>query len=185
MRRVPNKSGIIKDLSGIKEAMDNCGIPFVLMYGLCLGYIRYRDVMEWDTDVDIGIFVELSEKQKLEMYESLKSVVGYKNIIPKGDYIYSAKRVELNLWLYHKEGEYYKAYPSTTGRSFILKAEWFDNPVNVDFLGDEYLIPNNIFDYLTCHYGNWGKEIIKSHPQWLKMQIENPMPWPRHEPYKK
>lgn len=183
-KRGPDRLGIIKDLQGIKKAMDARGVPFVLMYGLCLGCVRHGDVMEWDTDIDIGIFIELTEKQRQGIYKSLMTIAGYRYMTPKGDFIYSSKSVPLNLWLYHKEGEYYKAYPSTTGRSFILKAKWFDNPVNVNFLGDEYLIPNNVFDYLTCHYGNWREEIIKSHPEWLRLQIVKPMEWPRHEPYK-
>ena len=188
--RPPNKPGIIKDLKMIKKAMDARNIPFVLMYGLCLGYVRHRDVMEWDTDIDIGVFVELTEKQKQGMYKSLNTMAGYGQVAPCGDFIYGKKSVPLNLWLYHRTENYYKAWPTTSfsivdGKkapfNFVLKAKWFDKPIAVDFLGDKYFIPNNVFDYLTCHYGPWKKEIIKSHPKWLQVAAKRKVEWPMHE----
>jgi len=179
--RPPNRLGIIKDLGDIKKAMDARDVPFVLMYGLVLGYIRHRDVMEWDTDVDIGVFIELTEKQKQGIYKSLNTLAGYGQVAPCGDFIYGKRSVPLNLWFYHKVGIYYKAWPSTTPYNFVLKEKWFDNPIQVDFLEDEYLIPNNVYDYLTCHYGPWKKEIIKSHPQWVQLAEKRKIKWPMHE----
>ena len=69
------------------------------------------------------------------------------------------------MWFFHKNGDYYEAFPVTTpGMKFIEKASWFDEPQLVDFLGDKYPMPNNIDDYLACQYGHdWKTNIQKDH----------------------
>jgi len=57
------KEGIISDLVACKKAFDKINIPWVIIGGIVLGYARYKDIMEWDTDLDVGIFVELSNMQ--------------------------------------------------------------------------------------------------------------------------
>jgi predicted nucleotidyltransferase len=44
------KERIIDDLKACKIAFSQAGIPFIIIGGTVLGYARYNDIMEWDTD---------------------------------------------------------------------------------------------------------------------------------------
>ena len=159
---------IASDLVACKKVFDSVGIPWVIMGGVVLGYARYNEVMPWDTDLDIGIFVEITDTQWLSIIHTLRDNGFRKIIIQKVDFTYCYRETELNLWMFHKNGNYYEAFPSTTpGLKFIEKAIWYDKPQMIDFLDSKYPMPNNMEDYLACQYGSdWEDNVVKNHEQY-------------------
>jgi len=167
---------IASDLKACKLAFQQVNIPWVITDGIVLGYARYNNIMPWDTDLDMGIFVELSEKQWNDLYISL-SRNGFRiKRNQRNDFIYGVRQSKFNMWSFHKKDDYYEAYPNTTkGFKFIEKAEWYDKPQMTKFLGDKYPMPNNIDDYLTCRYGqNWKDHVNKSHDNFFKEKRGDP-----------
>ena len=161
------KKAIASDLVACKAAFDQINIPWVIMGGIVLGYARYKDIMSWDTDLDIGVFVEITEDQRQLIFTSLRKN-GFKVNKKPGDFIYAKRETPFNMWFFRKNGNYYEAFPrSTPGLKFVEKATWYDKPQIVDFLNDEYPIPNNMVDYLVCQYGkDWKTNIVKNHEQY-------------------
>lgn len=165
---IDRKDAIISDLKACKTAFDLADMPWVIMGGIVLGYARYKDVMSWDTDVDLGVFVELDANKWQLLYNSLNEN-GFKFNNNKIDFICCNRKAEFNMWMFHKSGNYYEAFPkSTPGLKFIEKAKWFDEIQTVGFLGNKYPMPNYIEDFLDAHYGtDWETNIIKDHGQYF------------------
>jgi len=65
------KTKIISDMGALRAAFDQAKIPWVNLYGVALGYGRYKDIMAWDTDIDMGVFVELTDEQRQSLNEAL------------------------------------------------------------------------------------------------------------------
>lgn len=166
---------IASDLAACKNAFDKTGIPWVIMAGVVLGYARYKAIMEWDTDLDVGVFVEITGEQWAKLFKALRGN-GFRITNRKMDYIHCRRESSFEIWFYHKNGDYYEAFPkSTPGFKFIEKAKWFDNPQIVDFLESKYPMPNHLEDFLDAHYGkNWKTNIIKDHNQYFKEKRGNP-----------
>ena len=164
-----NAKTLASDLLACKKAFDNVGIPWVITDGVVLGYARYKSIMEWDTDLDFAVFVEIDKNKWKFLYNSfLKEgfIIKNKN---KRDFICGRRLTPLNLWFFHKKGNFYESFPTTTPTlKFVEKAAWYDKPQMVDFLGSKYPMPNNIDDYLDNHYGkDWKTNIIKNHDEWF------------------
>ena len=164
-----NAKTLASDLLACKKAFDNAKVPWVITDGIVLGYARNKKIMDWDTDLDIAVFVDLSKAQWEKLYNSLhnnKFRIG-KN---KKDFICGGRLTPFNLWFFYKKGNFYESFPKTTpGFKFVEKAIWYDKPQMVDFLGTKFPMPNHIDDYLDNHYGkDWKTNIIKDHETWFK-----------------
>ena len=157
---------IASDLAVCKDIFDQVEIPWVIIDGIVLGYVRHNDIMIWDTDVDLGIFWEITDLEWKDLYVLLKAA-GFRTRDFKQDFVYGRRQVNLNLWLYHKKGNFYESFPRTTpGIKFVEKAEWYDKIQLVDFLDAVYPMPNNLEDYIICRYGKDWKEVRYTHTEW-------------------
>ena len=66
-------------LKKTKKALDRLKIPFFLSSGTCLGYFREGKFIDYDYDIDIGIFakhytkkiIDEMEKEELHLYRTL------------------------------------------------------------------------------------------------------------------
>lgn len=165
---IDRKDIISSDLIACKNAFDKTEVPWVIIGGIVLGYARYKDVMPWDTDLDICIFTEITDAQWTSIHTSLYNQ-GFIFGNDRKDFVYANRKTELNIDTYHKDGEFYNSFPkSTPGLKFVEKAEWFETIQMVDFLGDKYPMPNNIEDFVRSHYGSdWKTNIIKDHEQYF------------------
>lgn len=158
---VDNKTTILSDLQACKKAFDKAEVPWSITDGLVLGYGRYKDVMTWDTDVDIGIFVEVSEEKWRTLHNCMREQ-GFNLPYNMTDFMHCNRAGEFGMGMFHKNGDFYEQFPeSTPGLKFVEKASWHDNPQMVEFMNDTYPIPNNIDDYLDCRYGEgWLTNIV-------------------------
>ena len=164
---IDRKDVITADLKACNQAFAAARVPWCIMGGIVLGYARYKDIMRWDTDVDMGVFVELTPQEWQKLNHSLRRY-GFGIPLQKNDFVYCFRKAEFNMWMFHKNGDYYESFPaSTPGIKFVEKAIWYDEPQIVDFLGGKYPMPNSMDDYLVCQYGkNWETNIIKNHEQY-------------------
>lgn len=158
---------IASDLLACKNAFDKAGIPWVVIGGIVLGYARYNKIMDWDTDLDVAVFVELTDLRWNILHQALRGI-GF--IINRGktDFKYGSRKVPFNMHLYHKKGNFYESFPHTMkGFKYVEKAEWYDEPQMTEFLGNDYPMPNHMDDYVSCHYGkDWKTNIVKNHEEY-------------------
>jgi len=177
------KDHIASDLVACRAAFDQVKIPWVITDGIVLGYVRHGDVMPWDTDLDLAVFQELTDLEWKGLFTALrKSGFGIRDL--KQDFVYGRRRVKFNLWLFHKKGDFYESFPITTpGLKFVEKAEWYDEPQFVEFLGSTYPMPNHVMNYLDLHYGaDWKTRIVKDHKAWFEEKRRRALDgelWPR------
>jgi len=166
MSYITTPETIASDLLACKNAFDVAGVPWVIIGGIVLGYARYNKIMDWDTDLDIGVFVELSKNRQTKLYNELRN----NKFILKGnsDFIYGGRETPFNMMIYHKNGNFYESFPQTMkGFKYVEKAEWYDEPQIVEFLSDKYPMPQHIDDYVACHYGKgWKSNIVKNHEEY-------------------
>ena len=167
-RTPPPKKNIIADLVACKAAFAAVRIPWVLVDGLVLGYLRHRDVTPGDTDLDFAVCKELSPSEWQLLFSSLRGFgFRFKNL--QTDFVYGGRTVKFNFWMYHKKGSFYEVFPkSTPGVKFVEKAKWYDKIQLVNFLGDFYPVPTHIEDYVACRYGADWKEVSYTHHDWRK-----------------
>lgn len=169
------KNDILLDLALCKASFDKVNIPWVVTGGTVLGYARYKDIVLGDDDLDIGVFVELSNDEWGSLYNSFHTN-GFKFSRDKSDFMWCRNNSKLDLWFFHKVGDYYESFPkSTPGLKFVEKAIWYDEPQIVDFLGDKYPIPNYVEDFVSAHYGpDWRTNIIKDHGKYFREKRGDP-----------
>lgn len=160
------KEAIILDLAACKKAFEEARIPWVIIDGIVLGYVRHNDVIPWDTDIDLGIPHEVS-KAEWERFHIAFTRVGFGVRNMRQDFIYGRRKVKLNAWIMHRKGDYFESFPhSTPGVKFVEKAEWYEEIQFVDFLGSTYPMPANLEEYIVCRYGKDWKEAKYTHDQW-------------------
>jgi hypothetical protein len=166
-KHIATPETIASDLLACKKSFDNVGIPWIIMGGIVLGYARYEKIMEWDTDIDVAVFVELTPKQRQILNKSLDAN-GFKIGKNKTDFLCGYRKSSYNIWFFHKNGDYCEAFPkSTPGLKFVEKSMWYEDPQIVDFLDDKYPMPNHMEDYLICQYGlDWMTNIVKDHEKY-------------------
>lgn len=157
---------IALDLAACKTAFDNVGIPWVVIDGIVLGYVRNKAIVPWDTDVDMGIFIEVSAKRRIQLYESLRTC-GFKIKRPGSYFAWGRRLSKLNMWFFRKNGEYYESFPrSTPGLKFVERVRWYEEPQLVKFLGSVYPMPNHLEEYMETHYGKDWKIEKPGHDNW-------------------
>jgi len=157
---------IESDLIACSNAFKEVEIPWVIIDGIVLGFVKINKILPQDTDLDLGVFIELNTKQREDIVKALQRN-GFKINPITSDFVYARRKTKFNLWLYHKKGEFYEAFPkSTPGLKFVEKAEWYDKPQTVNFLGDKYPMPNHLEDYIECRYGKGWRDRSHTHEEW-------------------
>ena len=180
------KQKIIKDLVDLKKVLEFVDLTFFIQEGGVLCYGLNKDIMDHDFDIDIGSTDEPDDKQKSALYFALMAKE-WGNIVPRDDFDFATRLVSLNIWWWHKEGDYYVARPSSTlGKIFIMKAKWFNPPCNLaDYPFGRFVIPNCYENYLDHRYGkDWREHIVLNDPDWKaeeKRRKESGEDlWPKH-----
>lgn len=177
------KHGILLDLRDLHDIFSGVGARFVLQEGNALGYGRYKDIMDWDEDIDIAIVDRLTGKQLRRIYHDMLNK-GWLGISVDQDFIYSFRTVKFNGWIWHHEEPYFVARPAlikkgmqnVKGHKCAYPDKFFKEPQKIEFLGREFWIPNHLEEYLTYRYGEWKETIIRDDSAW-KAQEEFVMKW--------
>lgn len=165
------KDNITEDLIMLSKVFEKVGVQFFMQEGNALGYGRFKDIMDNDTDVDIGVVQELSPRDRRVLAKELMNE-HWRNLLDSGDFLFAARRVKLNVWFYHKEGDLYVAYPeSTPGEKFVWPAYFYDDLTKVDFHGFGMHLPHDLPMYLTFRYGEeWKTKHYPNSEAWKSVE---------------
>ena len=153
-----NKNLAKQYLQEVSNEFNKFNIPFWLDYGTLLGYYREKDFIEHDYDIDLGVefinfnpkiiekFIELGYKVTARGYPNDSLVIKIRKNNISFDIVCYYK--QLNNTIVAVTMDFFDTYMSKVDITF----EQF-NLVEVNFLGIEVGIPDNVEHYLKQHYG--------------------------------
>jgi choline kinase/phosphorylcholine metabolism protein LicD len=153
-------------LSEIKEIFDSNNIPFFFCFGLALGAIREKAFIPWDSDMDIGCYLEDRDKILIAEKELLKKgcfIPNYTNYFYDRWYIKGGERIELHFFEKIDKERVYDIYRC----GFRFPSSMIENLTDIEFYGKKYKIPSNTSNFLELSYGkDWripqkGKKTIQ------------------------
>ena len=146
-----------KMLKEAKGIMDQLGVSFFLRQGTCLGAIRDQAFIPWDDDIDLGCVIGLNgltEDRIDPVLESFRGQ-GYFVSVESNDrwvavgMIKSSIRVDLTFFRIIDDNIFH--FPL-----IWMPARLFANLKEIEFMGDNYFVPNPPEEYLRLKYGpNW------------------------------
>ncbi len=140
--------------------------PF-LVYGTLLGYVRNKDIICYDYDLDFGIDINQYNTYKSQLLHIIKSypeftvnikeVFNYKNI----EVIHKDTRISADIFPFSTNNDRLSRDIPLLYSKYYLNETCTDYPTNwiyplkpVDFLNRKTFIPNIPSNLLTCYYGN-------------------------------
>jgi hypothetical protein len=145
-------------LKEAKEILDGLGIVFFLRQGTCLGAVRDHALIEWDDDLDTGSIIGLHDLSE-DLIESAAEAFrarGYDAIIVEVDTKIS---VELDKYGTHMDWTCYRIIGDHVLQTPGVKipVSLLTNLKRIDFLGEQFDVPNPPEEYLRLKYG----------PEWM------------------
>lgn len=141
-------------LHQLKEDLAKSDIEFFLVSGTLLGCVREGAILGHDSDIDVGVMPHISMKQ-------LRESLAHSNRF-KFQEIYN----DNTIYLVHPNGvkiDVFRHYEEQ-GRLYHggIKCLWWNTPFTLkshEFLGEQYLVPEDEDKYLTENYGDWRTPI--------------------------
>lgn len=138
------------NLIDFKEVMDKHNIKFVFIFGTLLGVIRGRELIEWDSDVDVMCYKP--DKIKIDgVIEDLKklhfSPIVYPEV-PEHDTNFIRNREKIEIWWFDKVGDEWKY-----DEKIRYRKEFFDKTEKIRFLDMDWDVPYCPKEFLTLTYG--------------------------------
>ena len=144
-------------LKEAKEIMDPFGVPFFLRQGTCLGAVRDQAFIPWDDDIDLGCVIGLNgltEDMIDPVFDAFRDQGYFVNVESNERWIAagmmkSSLRIDLTFFRIIDDSIFH--FPM-----IWMPARLFANLKEIEFMGDNYLVPNPPEEYLITKYGpNW------------------------------
>jgi hypothetical protein len=142
------------NLKEVKQVLDQLGVVFFLYSGTCLGATRDKAFIPWDDDIDLLSVIGMNGLTE-EIVEAAAAIFrerGY--FIREIDGAHTSTRSMMKNYVrvgwdaaHIIDGAIY-AYPGVR-----LPIELFEQPKEIEFLGEKFLVPNPPEDYLSLKYG--------------------------------
>lgn len=137
-------------LSSLKLHLDKQNIPFFLISGTLLGCIREGKLLDYDKDIDIGVWNDNSCEYLIDVFRNSGCFyilpLYCKHIVV----IRHTNGITIDIFIHYREtNDYWHA-----GN----KVKWHNSPFKLKeypFLGEKYLIPEDFDTYLRENYGDW------------------------------
>jgi len=150
-------------LLDVKKILNKYNVNFFLLYGTLLGAYRNKDFIEYDTDIDIGLFYEDFDKVKTIINKGCFFIYNIIRIRDLG-FVISLYRDETYIDFYYfknnEKEDYYEC-----GKKFTIKKYQLNNLSKIKFLNETFFTVNNIEEFLTEKYDNWKVPIKNKHAQ--------------------
>ncbi len=148
-----------------KKALDRLGIPFFLSSGTCLGYFREGKFIDWDYDIDVGIYakdyddkiVAEMKKEGLILYRvlgNLKEGMELSFRLPK---TVLGKYAKIDIFLHYPTEDnkkiYWISYMAPQFKKRIKYQVTNFGIKEVNFMGLSVNVPDPTIRYIEDHYG--------------------------------
>ena len=134
------------------SALNKCDVDYWTDFGTLLGIVREKDIILWDTDVDLIVLESEELHQKMKEVKNILTRKGYKFKKENWD----AYRVYLYFW-------HVDIYINKKGTDNYLGAEGERSDIPIEYIGSKSVIkwnnqdvkcPEKIHDTLVWRYGN-------------------------------
>jgi hypothetical protein len=167
-------------LMEVKQILNQMSVVFLLGSGSCLGAVRDHAFIQWDDDIDTASVFGLNglTEEKIDSVITVFKGNGYyceKNysILDRPPYAISHSimkdYVRLDWTCVLVVDGVVRSYPGVQ-----VPAKWFEQPKEIDFLGQQFLVPNPPEEYLRLKYGpawevprkagEYEKDVVKNIP---------------------
>ena len=157
-------------LKDARDALNRINIPYFLMGGTLLGFIRSGDFIPHDDDMDIGIFIEDWSPKIAEEFQK----VGFKWERKLGteklglEYTFFKNGIQLDIFFWYKEKDYfwYAAWWKENKPENIIKLKFDKFTMNPAWIihEEEFSIPYDHDHWLEQIYGpDWKTPNPKWH----------------------
>lgn len=151
------------NLFAIADVLDGAGLKYFLFFGTLLGAIRERGFIAHDTDTDLGVFREFSDR--FAEVRTAAEALGFKVLRgePGG-----------RLFSFMRGNEYLDCYVAERRTMFPLRRAWdvdgslvpyrsLSEPDTIEFLGRTLTAPSNAERVLETLYGkNWRIPVVRA-----------------------
>ena len=160
MGEMVNRKAARKNLRDFVDLLEGKGIEPRLAFGTLLGAYRERDIIQWDTDIDLAI-----EDEQLGRLKHIARVGGplekagfvpYRTWTGLVSYIRDQVYVDVYVFSKRENGYVCKILTPTgenTGLFKMTEKEWL-RPRRIPMLGKRLLAPRNTQAYLARVYGD-------------------------------
>jgi len=153
---IPNYEELVK----ITKQLTKHKINYWLDAGTLLGIYRNQSLLSYDSDIDLGIYLDKFNFNKLNKCMHL---ISYSHILKKShvDKIKFIKEFyKIDFFLFHKQDNYY--YHEAWNGFFVFRQSCLDTLKKYKCNNDDFYIPNNPELYLEDLYGtDWKIPKIK------------------------
>ena len=157
----------------VKEIFDELGVTVVLSSGSCLGAVRDKSLIPWDDDIDLvsiidenGLVAE-SIYAALEVFRDRGFYVRHNPSWNSLGHSLMKDYVRIDWSCLYQFDEKVYSYPG-----IAVPSRFYVHPTRIEFLGHQFLVPNQPEEYLRLKYGpEWM--IPKRPGQYEKDVMEN------------
>ena len=155
-------------LRKISKVFSDLNIPFFLSSGTCLGYYRENKFIDYDYDIDIGVFYEDYTPKILDKLKEYGfKIYRFSGNIDDGcefSFYYPntiiGKKAKLDLFIHYKNENkiYWTAFAKKKNNMKIKYQVPRFTLKEADFMGVPVYIPSPTREYIESHYGkDWYK----------------------------
>ena len=143
------------NLKEIKQVLEQLGVVFLLGSGTCLGATRDKALMPWDDDIDLLSVLGVNglTETKVDAIADALREKGYfvgEFVMANSKAFATVKNyVRISLECVRIADDIIYLFPG----GFKIPASMFTQPKEIEFLGEQFLVPNPPEDYLRLKYG--------------------------------
>lgn len=158
-----NVETLYKNTKTVCDLFDRLEIKYCLSHGTMLGVYRDKDIISWDDDVDLILFMTdidkirnaRTELRKLGFYVvdegDPNKPIDPKSNAPFYDFVTIKDGEKIEGWIFEKIGDYYMYDKDRS--NLVMPRTMFDVLGQIEWRGNKFNTPNDIELFLTMLYG--------------------------------
>lgn len=139
------------------DVLDSAGVRYFLWGGVLLGAIREKDFIEWDWDIEIGVYTDEVYERRTELADLFKQK-GFD--VLRVDDSFQNFKIDLAKYALPEVSSYtpcgwYKEDGMWVRNLWKIPSEFLDSLDTIEFLGRTFNCPRNPEKFLEYQYGDW------------------------------